>query len=87
MYPENGEWLISLMDLSLATGRSSNVAVDAVFGQNTEFNQIGFYGGKTPGPKDNKCLVSVGAAVTNETLRLWSIKNSWTLPLNVIMVE
>lgn len=87
MYPGNGEWLISLMDLPLATGDSKTVSQNAVDGPITDFNQIGFFGGKPPEPEAEKCLVTVGAAVTNEALRLWSINNLWTLPLNVIMVE
>lgn len=87
MYPGDREWLISLMELPLATGSSRTVSQHAVSGHITEFNQIDFYGGKTPAPEDKKCLVTVGAAVTNEAFRLWSINNLWTLPLNVIMVE
>jgi len=35
-----------------------------------------------------KILCRVGAAVTNEDFRRWSIEgNAWTLPCNVIMVE
>lgn len=87
MYPGDKEWLISLLDLPLATGDSRSVAQSAVGGVITEFNQIDFFGGNIPGSEEKKCWVTVGAAVTNEAFRLWSIDNLWTLPLNVIMVE
>ncbi len=35
----------------------------------------------------NHSLVRIGASVTNEELRRWSIKNSYTLPVNTVVAE
>lgn len=87
MYSKDKEILVSLLSLSLATGSSSQVHQDAVDGTPTEFNQIELYPDSIPGSDGKKRWARIGAGVTNEQFRLWAIKNGWTLPLNVIMVE
>lgn len=87
MYSNDGEILVSLLSLSLATGSSSEVHEDAVDGPRTEFNQIELYKEDVPGTGGKKRLARIGAGVTNEAFRIWAIANGWTLPLNVIMVE
>lgn len=87
MYSNDGEILVSLLSLSLATGSSSQVHQDAIDGTPTEFNQIELYKDDVSGSDGKKRWARIGAGVTNEQFRIWAIKNEWTLPLNVIMVE
>lgn len=87
MYSKDGEILVSLLSLPLATGSSSQVHEDAVDGTPTEFNQIELYKDAVSGSNGKKRWARIGAGVTNEQFRIWAIKNGWTLPLNVIMVE
>lgn len=89
MYSEDSEILVSLLDLTTATGTSSQVHDSAVDGPRTDFNQIELYDMHIlqVGYDSTKCLARIGAGVTNEAFRLWSLKSLWTLPLNVIMVE
>lgn len=85
LYSADSHILISLIPLKVATGTSADVAAD-VDGPPTDFNQIELV---PVGAQDdkNKRYARVGAGVTNEQFRIWAIKNGWTLPANVIVVE
>lgn len=87
MYSKDGEILVSLLSLSLATGTSSEVHQDAINGPVTAFNKIEPYPDVVPGSDGKKRWARIGAGVTNEAFRIWAIANGWTLPFNVIMVE
>lgn len=87
MYPDNGDILVSLLSLEIATGSSAEITADAVDGTPTDFNQIEMPKTFTAASDSDKMLVRVGAAVSNEAFRRWSLKSGWSLPINVIMVE
>ncbi|RPB07378.1 FAD-binding domain-containing protein [Morchella conica CCBAS932] len=87
MYSDNGDMLVSLLSLEIATGSSAEVTADAIDGKPTDFNQIEIPKTFTAASDGDKMLVRVGAAVSNEAFRRWSLKSGWSLPINVIMVE
>lgn len=87
MYSDTGDILVSLLDLDIAMGSSGVITADAIDGKKTDFNQIEIPPTFTESSDCDKMLVRVGAAVSNEALRRWSLKNGWSLPINVIMVE
>lgn len=87
MYTKTGEILVSLLSIPVATGSSEVIAKDAVDGPKTEFNQIQLADVDVPGTDGKKRWARVGAGVSNEGFRRWALKNGWTLPINVIMVE
>lgn len=87
MYSEDSAILISLLDLAVATGTSAEVYADAISGPTTEFNQIELAEQDVPGSNGKKRLARIGAGVTNEAFRIWSIKHGWTVGSNVIAVE
>ncbi|KAI5839635.1 hypothetical protein DFP73DRAFT_205107 [Morchella snyderi] len=87
MYSDTGDILVSLLDLDIAMGSSGVITADAIDGKKTDFNQIEIPPTFAASSDCDKILVRVGAAVSNEALRRWSLKNGWSLPINVIMVE
>lgn len=83
LYSSDSQVLISLIPLETATGSSADVET-SVNGPETDFNKIELM---PAGADDKKRLARIGAGVTNEAFRIWAIKNGWTLPANVIVVE
>ncbi|KAK6352531.1 hypothetical protein TWF730_009355 [Orbilia blumenaviensis] len=87
IFSESGQILVSMLDISLVETlpNCTSLEADREYPGN-EFKVIEFLGNNPKKP--GKGLVKVGAAVTNEDFRRWAIKNNtWTLPINVIMVE
>ncbi|KAL7270660.1 hypothetical protein RUND412_006626 [Rhizina undulata] len=88
MYSQDSHIFISLLDLANATAVPSILPnkqppIDPA----NEFKRIELAPEDVAGSNGKKRLVRLGAAVTNEEFRQWSIASGWTLPLNVIMVE
>lgn len=85
LYSEDGEYFISMLDLKTATTvpDPSSILPDNPLNAINELKTISLV--STSGSKG---LVRLGAAVTNEELRRWAIRNNaWTMPSNVVMVE
>ena len=86
MFGKDGQILISLLNLRTATHLPNTTALPLPESEPTELESIDIVPGAAR-VKGNT-LVRVGAAVTNERLRRWCVKNKKvTLPINVIMVE
>lgn len=90
LFSENDEVFVSMLDLKTANTvpDPSSILPNSPSNANNEFKQIEMAPADVPGSGGLKRLVRIGAAVTNEELRRWSIKgDAWTLPMNVVMVE
>ncbi|KAL9608906.1 MAG: hypothetical protein Q9167_006287 [Letrouitia subvulpina] len=86
IFGENGQIFISLLDLKTATHLPNTTSLPLPESKPNALESIEVVPG-TARAKGNT-LVRVGAAVTNERLRRWCVKNKKvTLPINVIMVE
>ncbi|MDA8454949.1 hypothetical protein M4R22_09255 [Acidovorax sp. GBBC 3334] len=88
LYAEDGEVLVSLLPLSVATQLpASEPPIDPT----NELQGIAITG-YVQDQGMRKALCRIGAATTNEQFRQWCLSAQggqwdWTLPLNVIMVE
>lgn len=89
MYSADGEIFVSMLDLKTATVIPDPMSIlPSKSYPDNEFKVIELDDQDVPGSGGKKRLARVGAAVTNEEFRRWSIAgNAWTLPLNVVMVE
>jgi len=76
-----------MLDLKTATNvpDSASILPDKASNLSNEFKTIQVQG---PARYADKALVRIGAAVTNEELRRWSVRgDAWALSLNTIIVE
>lgn len=87
LYSEDSEILVSLIELSVAVSSSAVIHENAVNAPPTDFNQIKLDSEDVPGSDGKKRYARIGAGVTNEAFRIWSMNNGWTLGSNVIPVE
>jgi hypothetical protein len=89
MYSADGEIFVSMLDLKTATTipDPSSILPSKSYPGN-DFKVIELAEEDVPESGGKKRLARIGAAVTNEEFRRWSIAGDhWTLPLNVVMVE
>ncbi|RPA80545.1 FAD-binding domain-containing protein [Ascobolus immersus RN42] len=89
MYSADGEIFVSMLDLKTATAvpDASSILPSKQHPDN-EFKVIELAEEDVSGSGGKKRLARIGAAVTNEEFRRWSVAGDhWTLPLNVVMVE
>lgn len=87
LFSEDDEVLISMLDLKTATNvpDSGSILPDKASNLSNEFKTIQV---QEPAGYADKTLVRIGAAVTNEELRRWSVRgDAWALSLNTIIVE
>jgi FAD/FMN-containing dehydrogenase len=88
LFSEDDEILVSMLDVAVAESvpdPSSLLPEDPSIKSN-DFKVIQLDDTDVAGSNGSKRLVRVGAAVTNEELRRWSIAgNAWTLPYNTIV--
>lgn len=89
LFSQDGEVFVSMLDLKTANAvpDPASILPNAASNAVNEFKQVELATTTVEGSGGKKRLARVGAAVTNEEMRRWSIANLWTLPLNVIMVE
>ena len=86
IFSDNGEILVSLLDLEIATAVPDPTSL--LPDRPHPGNELKTIEVVNPGSGGEKTLVRIGAAVTNEELRRWAIeRKEWTLPFNVVMVE
>ncbi|KAI5792562.1 hypothetical protein DFH27DRAFT_485502 [Peziza echinospora] len=89
MYSADNEVLVSMLDIETVTTIPDPTSLEktAEFPGN-ELKVIELEPTDVPGSGGKKRLVRIGAAVTNEELRRWSVANdAWSMAVNVIMVE
>jgi len=87
IFSENEQVLVSILDQDLVTKlpNTSSICATPDYGDN-DFKIIQDLGAYPENPA--KGLVKVGSGVTNEDFRRWAVeRNTWTLPINVLMVE
>lgn len=84
LYCENGDVLVSMIPLNVA---EKIPTPDYPYEADMELMTITEVESSDNDPANQ--LVKVGAATSNEHLRVWSLENGrkWTIPLNVVMVE
>ncbi|KAI5776549.1 hypothetical protein EDC01DRAFT_720032 [Geopyxis carbonaria] len=89
LFSEDNEIFVSMLDLKTANAvpDPSSILPDDPSTASNEFKVIQLADSDVAGQEGKKRVARIGAAVTNEELRRWSIRSGWTLPLNVIMVE
>ena len=89
IFGREGQILISLLGLREASRLPNFTALPFPQTSPTELESIELLTASAGAPRtEGNALVRVGAACTNKRLRRWCIENkSYTLPLNVIMVE
>jgi FAD/FMN-containing dehydrogenase len=88
LFSEDDEILVSMLDVAVAESvpDPTSLLPEAASNESNEFKVIQLNDTDITGSDGSKRLVRVGAAVTNEELRRWSIAgNAWTLPYNTIV--
>lgn len=89
LFSADGEILISLLDLAIATAVPDPTSLlPNGHHPGNELKTIELVDTHISESGEKKALVRIGTAVTNEELRRWAIQqNAWSLSLNVVMVE
>lgn len=81
LYSENDQILLSMIPASKATGKSFN-AVTPVIPTPDDLEGITWIG-----EENGVGYVKIGASTSNGQFLDWSLKNGWTLPMSVDLVE
>ncbi len=86
-FSQNEEIFISLLPIVQVTNLPDPISIRPTgqVDKPTELNDIVLLPENKEAPLKRLCRL--GVAVTNEEFRLWAIKNGWTLPVDVILVE
>lgn len=84
MFSADGDYLVSLLPLNVVEDLP---ATEPGIDPNNELQGITFVNTVLDGGVE-KAVFRIGAATTNEQFRRWAVQQqTWTVPLNVIMVE